>query len=907
MIRKRMTRPPLLLENFESARTSAKGTGRRWSSRGEKTYASVEIVDRQSHPHIIRSGNHALKFDYDFRYETTEGGSRRAYFNTWAGENEHLKANLSIKDDPNVLVIPEGEYPTHLAMWVYGDANDAWFNGMIVDADGNGIEVTCGDLEWVGWKFIIMDIPPRFKLPFYVAYPARMLTGDQTIHGTLYIDDIMAVYGGIDFDVVAPSVTQVSCREPDSGLPGFPVISALLSDEDDNKNGCAASGVDPGRTEITIDGVRHKNGIRFEPSGKDTKLEFTPDFSLCGGTHKLIMLVFDKAGNRTQVQLFFDVLSRVPRVRWLAEPSVEFGGRLLCRLTMEDARKESKTSIILKYDSKMLVPSENFFTPAQEVAAIIKDDNGLVFIELNSGDKTGSFELATLEFEAVTALDGVRDTVIVCENAQLELDGKAEPFCFADTVIAVKPGLCLSVERLCKGYDTVFTVTDAWGLPTAGAKVCERRNNTVYPGETDAQGCLTVSGVSSPDTGTKLDLFARKENRFSVTARYSVSNDLGVNYPGNINVTCGANCSEISVAWQTGVSITEGTIRYALKTPGKTDLAPDDIVRKGERRNNFSTFQGKSCEMNGYSVCLTGVEPGAEYLYKVGAGDFWSETKVFKTIPAAGEYTFAVLADTHNVCGEAMHAALKRNPELSFFAHAGDFVSAGGVYDDWQKYFGDADGLHTLYPTVPVSGNHDLSDGTGANYRLTHSNPANGVAGALEGLYYYTELNNTLFISLGGGYGDDAAIMDWISDIIRNTAMKWKIVLTHEGPYTCFINSASEEIKWGDFFNTAGIDLLISGHDHTYQRATIKDRNTLDVGKVISSSDGVTYLQCATSGGASNHDWAQHRPIWNAVYDSKTPSATILRVSDEKIQVKALCVADNTEGFEVFDRFELTK
>lgn len=907
MTNNRMTRPPLLLENFESARTSAEGTGRRWGSKGEKTYASVEIVDRQSHPEIIRSGEHALKFDYDFRYETTEGGSRRAYFNTWAGDNNYPRADISIKDDPYVLVIPQGEYPTHLAMWVYGDANDAWFNGLIVDADGKEFDVTCGDLEWVGWKFIIMEIPPKYKLPFYVAFPARLLTGNQTIHGTLYIDEIMAVYGGIDFDAVPPSITQLSCVELPSGRPGFPAISALLADRDDDENGCVASGVDPGRTEIEIDGVRHQNGIRFEPSGNDTKLEFTPDFSLCGGPHKLMITAYDLAGNRTRVQTFFEVLTRAPRVCLSAESPVEFGGRLLCRFTMEDARKESKISITLKYDSEVLVPAEQFFTPAQGVTATIKDDNGRVFIELSSGKNTGSFELATLDFTAVSALDSVRDTVIVCEQAQIESDGKSEPFCFADAEITLKPGLCLSVERLCKGYDTLFTVTDAGGLPVPGARVYERKSSTEYPGETDAQGRLSVAGVSSPDTGTKLDLYARKANRFSVTARYSVSSDLGAEYPENINVTCGKNCAEISVAWQTGVKVTDGFIRYALKTPGKTDLAPDDIVQQAECVNSFSTHRNESCEMNGYSVCLTGLIPGAAYLYKVGTGDCWSGTKVFKTIPADGDFSFAVLADTHNVCGRAMRAALKSDPALSFFAHVGDFVSAGGVYDDWQKYFADAGGLHAVYPTVSVSGNHDLSDGTGANYRLTHSNPANGPAGAPKGLYYYTELNNTLFIMAGGGYEDDRAIMDWMSDIIQNTSMKWKIVMTHEGPYTCFINSASEEIKWGDFFNTAGIDMLISGHDHTYQRATIKDRNTLDVSDAISSSAGVTYLQCATSGGASNHDWELHRPIWNAVYDSKTPSATILRVSDEKIQVKALCVADNAEGFEVYDRFELTK
>ena len=906
MTNNRMTRPPLLLENFESARTSAEGSGRRWGSKGEKTYASVEIVDKQSHPDIIRSGNHALKFDYDFRYETTEGGSRRAYYNTYAGENDY-PASENIKDDPNVLVIPEGEYPTHLAMWVYGDANDAWFNGMIVDSDGKEVDITCGDLEWIGWKFITMDIPPKFKLPFYVAYAARLLTGNQTIHGTMYVDDIMAVYGGIDFDVVPPLVSQIRCSEQSDGQPGLPVISALFADEDDNENGCVASGVNPDRTEVSIDGVPHKNSIHFEPSGKAFRMELTPDFPLCGGTHKLEIVAFDHAGNSTRTQLFFDIASRTPGVCWSVDQSVEFGGPLRCHLTMDGAKKDIKTTITLKYDNEMLVPAENFFTPGTGVSGTIKDDQGLLNINLDCGDNTGSVELATLDFTAVSALDGAQDTAIICEAAQLESNGKTEKFCLADAGIAIIPGLCLLVERLCKGYDTVFTVTDSAGLPVAGAKVCESQGDTVYPGVTDAEGRLTVAGISSIDVGSKMVFFARKDNRFSVSKRYMLSNDLGTRYPVNINVNCGKNVTEVGVTWQTGVGITEGAIRYALKTPDKTDLTADDQVKKADRANSFSTYQKESCEMNGYSVCLTGVEPDAEYLYQVGTGNFWSETKVLKTMPAGSDFVFAVLADTHNHCGKAMRAAIKSEPDIAFFAHMGDFVSAGGVYDDWLNYSKDAEGLQAVYPKVSVAGNHDLSDGTGANYRLVHNNPTNGVAGAPKGLYYYTELNNTLFVCLGGGFGDDKAIMAWVDEILRNTKMKWKIVMTHEGPYTCYINSAAEEIKWGEYFGNTSIDMLISGHDHTYQRATIKDHQTLDVKEHVSSADGVTYLQCATSGGASHHDWAQHRPIWNAVYDSMTPSATILHVTDEKIQVKVQRATDDAEGFEVYDRFELTK
>ena len=104
-----------------------------------------------------------------------------------------------------------------------------------------------------------------------------------------------------------------------------------------------------------------------------------------------------------------------------------------------------------------------------------------------------------------------------------------------------------------------------------------------------------------------------------------------------------------------------------------------------------------------------------------------------------------------------------------------------------------------------------------------------------------------------------------------------------------------------------GIDLLLSGHDHTYHRATIKDHETLDVKDKISSADGVTYIQCGTSGGRGNHDWSMHRPIWNAVFDSPSPMVSLFYISDEKIESVALRVADNEEGYEIVDRFELTK
>lgn len=901
----RMKRKPLLLEDFSNVRTSAEGAGRRWGARGEKTYASVEIVNAEDYPEISRGKKQMLKFNYDFRYETTEGGSRRAYFNTWAGENLH-PASENIKDDPFALVIPEGEYPTHLAMWVYGDGNDAWFNGMLVDAEGRDIEVTCGDQDWIGWKFVLMDIPPNLSLPFYVAYPARLLTGNQTIHGSLFIDGIFAVYGGIDFDVLPPVITELSC-ERNTGKSGLPLLSALISDPDDEENNCTASGVDPERTQIFIDGVRHTKNLGFADSGKDLRIEFVPDFPLCGGFHCLEIKAFDKTGNRGDVREFFEAEGELPRCDLNIPDTVNFGGGLECRFDFKGAKKNTLVTAEFKVDEKLFRPGKNFISTPDGISAQAEFEEGLVRLKIDSGEKEGDYEAAVLTLSALELQDKPHDTLIMCEKACLKVDGTERAFCFKDAGVSVLPGLELKTERLCPGFDTIFTVTDSKGQPVAGARVYESLSDTLYPGETDKDGRLMVDSACAGGVGEKKDFYAGASGEYSLVTRYFVSNDLGSNFAENLNVTCGVNCNEMYITWQTGVAVTNGAVRYALKSPEKTELADDDECRQAVWHNHFCTLKGEPGEMNGFKVRLDGLKAGADYLYRVQVGETWGETREFNTLPDSGEIVFGVLADTHNVCGGAMNAALKFAPDLSFFAHAGDFVSAGGVYDDWQTYFADGTGLHAQIPAVTVAGNHDLSDGTGASYLITHATPANGPDAAPEGLNYYTELNDILFISLGGGFEDDSAMMAWIDDVLKNSSMKWRIVLVHEGPYTCYINSASEEIKWGDYFNTAGIDMLLSGHDHTFHRATIKDRETVDAGEVISSSQGVTYIQCATSGGPSRHDWPQHRPIWNAVFDSLTPSVSIFRVKDDRILANSICLADNEQGYTEFDRFELRK
>jgi len=103
-----------------------------------------------------------------------------------------------------------------------------------------------------------------------------------------------------------------------------------------------------------------------------------------------------------------------------------------------------------------------------------------------------------------------------------------------------------------------------------------------------------------------------------------------------------------------------------------------------------------------------------------------------------------------------------------------------------------------------------------------------------------------------------------------------------------------------------GIDLVLSGHDHIYHRATICDNVTQTVNSSIQAGQGVTYVQCGSSGSGCGCG-ENHRPIWNRVYDTPGAVYSLIAVTADKISLKAAELSeDHTEGI-VFDEIDIVK
>lgn len=60
----------------------------------------------------------------------------------------------------------------------------------------------------------------------------------------------------------------------------------------------------------------------------------------------------------------------------------------------------------------------------------------------------------------------------------------------------------------------------------------------------------------------------------------------------------------------------------------------------------------------------------------------------------------------------------------------------------------------------------------------------------------------------------------WLRSALKSSTARWKVVAFHHPPYTCGGHSGLDSIvrRWVPLFERFDVDLVLSGHDHNYQR-----------------------------------------------------------------------------------------
>jgi len=370
----------------------------------------------------------------------------------------------------------------------------------------------------------------------------------------------------------------------------------------------------------------------------------------------------------------------------------------------------------------------------------------------------------------------------------------------------------------------------------------------------------------------------------------------------------------------------------------RTNIAANSRVRYGLDSANLSLSVENLSLTTEHVVPLSNLSPNTKYYYSIGTttetlaggSDFY-----FITNPPAG----AVKKTRVWVLGDAGYANAAQQrvrdtyhnftgaTHTDLFVLLGDNAYDNGTDAEYQAAVFD---MHptTLRKSVlwPAFGNHDAASASSPTqsgvfydiFTLPANAEAGGVASGTEA-YYSFNYANIHFICLNShdiSRATNGAMLTWLQQDLAANTLPWTIALWHHPPYSKGSHDSDAELNEIEMRQNAlpilensGVDLVLSGHSHSYERSFLLDghygqsislitNNILDGGSGrvdgngaytkatygSASHQGAVYIvagsSASTSGGPLNHP---------AMYQSlDVLGSVVLDVDSNRVDVKFL-------------------
>lgn len=120
--------------------------------------------------------------------------------------------------------------------------------------------------------------------------------------------------------------------------------------------------------------------------------------------------------------------------------------------------------------------------------------------------------------------------------------------------------------------------------------------------------------------------------------------------------------------------------------------------------------------------------------------------------------------------------------------------------------------LHAGARLLAVLGNHDVRNGHG---------DAQAAALGMPGRWYGQRLGEITFVALDSNDWGNPDQTAWLERTLAASTTTWKIVALHHPPYSGGYQGSSVEARqaFSPIFERHGVQLVLSGHEHDYQRS----------------------------------------------------------------------------------------
>ncbi len=171
---------------------------------------------------------------------------------------------------------------------------------------------------------------------------------------------------------------------------------------------------------------------------------------------------------------------------------------------------------------------------------------------------------------------------------------------------------------------------------------------------------------------------------------------------------------------------------------------------------------------------------------------------------------FGVGGATEAAAGRRLHRFQARSgATLLVTLGDNDYTKSPAAFRaNWRRSFGwtRAAGLGV----AGVIGNHDFATNAGRyEFRLL----------GMPGPYYSRVLGDVQLFFLDSNSVDDGQT-GWLEQKLASSTATWKIAVFHHPAYSCGGHGGSAPIqaRWAALFARYGVQLVLSGHDHNYQR-----------------------------------------------------------------------------------------
>jgi 3',5'-cyclic AMP phosphodiesterase CpdA len=283
-----------------------------------------------------------------------------------------------------------------------------------------------------------------------------------------------------------------------------------------------------------------------------------------------------------------------------------------------------------------------------------------------------------------------------------------------------------------------------------------------------------------------------------------------------------------AVTWRTDTTIAHAVAEVTIAKDQGAELKGTPVTASTEP---LTTDLGPA---HYHSAEFTGLTPDTLHAYRVGDGVNWSEWFHFRTASrSAQRFSFVYFGDAQNDLkthwSRVFREAFREAPRAAFTLHAGDLINNAHRDAQWGEWHGAPAWVNATVPVVPVPGNHeyarlDPKDEKAPRllsmqWRPQFTLPENGPADLAETCYWF-DYQGARIIALNSNEKQEDQVA-WLRAVLQTNPQRWTILTFHHPVFSPARNRDNTKLRdlWKPLFDEFRVDLVLTGHDHTYARS----------------------------------------------------------------------------------------